>query len=333
MISAPHFFSSPAAMADIDPNLRALLLETIQVQRKGARVPRKSELRLDAKYNARYLLKVARHASLPEITTLLRASGIREKGLTCVRSGDTTTGAELLREARRTVSVASLSKEALLSAESFQYPAEAYLQYKNGEYNRAEASLVRSIMLCHVLRDEYDHQVEVRRIHLARNVVRVKTLAGNREEALRIASLLVGYVEGDQAQWPLPELPMTSAPDPLLADERWALLDQVLGEIALLVTRRRATSRELVSGSAGWLFTGDSKAVGDFARVHAWLAARRASIEGDVGGFLAHGIAFFAEGRGSLSMAWRELTLDLAALCRDIAPEELASMGASEAQP
>jgi hypothetical protein len=170
-------------------------------------------------------------------------------------------------------------------------------------------------------------------IHLARNVVRVKTLAGNREEALRIASLLVGYVEGDQAQWPLPELPMTSAPDPLLANERWALLDQILGEIALLVTRRRATSRELVSGSAGWLFAGGSKAVGDFARVHAWLAARRASIEGDVGGFLAHGIAFFAEGRGSLSMAWRELTLDLAALCRDIAPEELASMGASEVQP
>ena len=141
-----------------------------------------------------------------------------------------------------------------------------------------------------------------------------------------MASLLVGYVEGDQAQWPFRELPMTSSPDPLLAEERWALMDQVLGEIALLATRRRATSHQLVNGSAGWLFTSGSKAAGEFARVHAWLAARRASIEGDVGEFLTHGIAFFAEGRGHLSEAWRELTLDLIAFCRAIAPEELASM-------
>ena len=146
---------------------------------------------------------------------------------------------------------------------------------EKGEYDQAEASVLQAIKLCHVLRDEYEHQVEVRRIHLARNVIRVKTLAGNREEALRMASLLVEYVEGDQAQWPLRELPMTSAPDPLLAEERWALMDQVLGEIALIATRRRATSHQLLSGSAGWPFTGGSKAVGEFARVHAWLAARR----------------------------------------------------------
>ena len=121
-----------------------------------------------------------------------------------------------------------------------------------------------------------------------------------------MAGLLVGYVEGDQAQWPLPELCMTSAPDPLLAEERWVLMDQVLGEIALLADRRRATSHQLVSGSAGWFFSGGNGAAGEFARVHAWLAARRASIEGDAGGFLTHGIAFFAGGPGYLRQAWRE---------------------------
>jgi hypothetical protein len=311
-----------------DPELRALLLKAIELQRKGARQVGHPELTSDRKYNTQHILKIARSASLPEITVLLRASGIREKGLAFVKAGDTATGAEWLREARRMFSEAALSREARLSADSFQYPAEAYLQYRRCEYGQAEASLLQAIILCHALRDDYQHQVEVRRIHLARNVVRVKTRAGNREEALRMASLLVGYVEGHEAQWPLRELRMMSAPDPLLAEERWALMDQVLGEIALLATRRCPTSLDLISGSAGWLFTNDNIAVSEFARVYTWLAARRAMIEGDVRGFLTHSIAFFAEGRGYLSQAWRELTLDLTDLCKEIAPEELASMQA-----
>ena len=251
-------------MAHIDQDLRSLLLKTIEVQRKDTGGAGPPDLMLDKKYSARDLMKTASRATLPEITVLLRASGIREEGLTSVRAGDITKGELLLRAARRIVSEAGLSKEALLSAESYQYPAEAYLQYKKGEYDRAEASVLQSIMLCEVLHDEFDHQVEVRRIHLARNVVRVKTRAGDYEEALRMASLLVGYVEGDQAQWPLLQRPMARAPDPLLAEERWFLMDQVLGEIALLVTRRRATSLQFVNGRAGWLFAG-GKCVGEFA--------------------------------------------------------------------
>ena len=323
--------SAPMARtpARSDPELRALLLKAIELQRKGAPQAGHPELTSDRKYNTEHILKIARSASLPEIKVLLRASGIREKGLAFVKAGDIATGAGWLREARRMFSEAALSREARLSADSFQYPAEAYLQYRRGEYGQAEASLLQAIILCHALRDDYQHQVEVRRIHLARNVVRVKTRAGNREEALRMASLLVGYVEGHEAQWPLRELRMTSAPDPLLVEERWALMDQVLGEIALLATWRCATSLDLLSGSAGWLFTNDNnRAVSEFARVYAWLAARRALIEGDVRGFLTHGIAYFAEGRGYLSQAWRELTLDLMDLCKEIAPEELASMEA-----
>jgi hypothetical protein len=325
--SSRRFFETTAlpvissAMSDKDLEFRGLLLKAIRVQREGTFETGRSELSLDKKYNTQQLLKLARSASLPEITVMLHASRIREMGLASAKAGDTAKGAELIREARRIFSEAALSKEALLAMNSFQYPAEAYLQYKNGDYAQAEASILRSIMLCQVLRDEYEHQVEVRRIHLARNVVRVKTLAGNGEQALRMAGLLVGYVEGDQAQWPLPELCMTSAPDPLLAEERWVLMDQVLGEIALLADRRRATSHQLVSGSAGWFFSGGNGAAGEFARVHAWLAARRASIEGDAGGFLTHGIAFFAGGPGYLRQAWRELTLDLVAFCREIARE------------
>jgi hypothetical protein len=319
-------------MAHVDQDLRSLLLKTIEVQRRDSGGAGPPDLMLDKKYNARDLVKTARNATLPEITILLRASGIREEGLTLVRAGDITSGERLLRAARHIVSEAGLSKEALASSESYQYPAEAYLQYKKGEYDRAEALLFQSIVLCDVLHDEFDHQVEVRRIHLARNIVRVKTRAGDCEEALRMASLLVGYVEGDQAQWPLLQRPTERPPDPLLPEERWILMDQVLGEIARLVTRRRATSLQLVNGSAGWLFARRKCAAG-FARVHAWLAARRASIEGDAAGFLTHGTAFFAEGRRYLRQASHELTQDLVEFCMEIAPEEVASIQGHESVP
>jgi hypothetical protein len=305
-----------------DAELRTLLLQTIQVQQKGEGFGGGPTSMIEKRYNVQHLLRIARRASLPEVTVLLRSSELREKGLASVRAGDTITGAELLRRARHILSEAALSREALLSADSFQRPAEAYLQYKRGEYDQAKQSLLRSIALCQTLRDDYEHDVEVRRIHLTRNLVRVKTSAGNRAEALKMAALLLWYLEGDEEQWPLREFHMTSTPDPLLEEERWVLIDQVLGEIALLVTRHRATSRQLISGSTNGLFTNGGKPSA-FPRVHAWLAARRAWVEGDLRGFLTQGIIFFAEGRNCLRQAWRELSLDLMDFCKEIAPEQL----------
>jgi hypothetical protein len=322
--------SAPMARTAAQTELRALLLKAIELQRKGADQAVHLELTSDRKYHAEHILKIARTASLPEVTVLVRASEIREKGLAFIKAGDNANGAKWLREARRMFSGAELSREARLSAESFQYPAEAYLQYSRGDYGEAAASLLQAIVLCHALRDDYQHEVEVRRIHLARNIVRVKTKAGGRKDALMMSSLLVGYIEGHAALWPLPELRMTSTPDPLLAEERWALMDQVLGEIALLTTRRNETSLDFLSGSASWPFNNDNnRAVGEFAQVYGWLAARRAMVEGDARGFLTHSVAFFNQGRGYLNRAWRELTLDLVDLCAEIAPEELASLHTS----
>ena len=185
---------------------------------------------------------------------------------------------------------------------------------------------MRSIALCQTLRETYDHRIEVRRVHLARNVVRVRAATGRRADALGMASLLVGYLEEIAARWPLHDLAMARAPDFLLIEERLALIDQVLGEIALLVTPGCATSRRLIAGRAGWLFAGGKSSAGEFAVVDAWLAARRAAVEGDASTFLIHARAFFAGGRGYLFRAWRELTLDLVACCQDIAPEELEAL-------
>jgi hypothetical protein len=316
--------SASVAEAGTQPelDLTVLLLQAIELQRQGGGQARHPELTSDRKYNAQHILRIARTASLPEIRVLVLASEIREKGLAFLKAGDLEAGADWLREARRIYSEAALSREPRLSANSFQYPAEAFLQYKAGEYSRAEASLLQAISLCHALRDDYGHQVEVRRIHLTRNVVRAKARGGSPKEALKLATLLLGYLEGREAECPLRKLRMSSAPDPLLREERWALVGQVLAEIALLATRRDSTSLDPLSAAAGLRVAYDRDgSVGEFAQVHAWLAARRAMLEGDARGFLTHGIVFFAGGQGYLSRAWHELTLDLMNLSEEIREE------------
>ena len=67
-----------SATSDKDLEFRGLLLKAIRVQREGTFETGRSELSLDKKYNTQQLLKLARSASLPEITVMLHAS--RESG-------------------------------------------------------------------------------------------------------------------------------------------------------------------------------------------------------------------------------------------------------------
>jgi len=309
-------------MTNADVRLRALLMDTIAVHQKSKITASPPAVMRDKKYNDQYMVQIAHRASLPEITVLLHASAIRENGLRLLKTGHIAQGAELLGKARRIFSEAVLSEETRLVAESFQYPAEAYLYFTRGEQTEAEAALITSIGLCQALRDAYDHEIEVRRIHLARNLIRVRAAMNRRADALDMGSHLVRYLEGVEECWPLHDFPMTRPPDHLLIDERFALMDQILGEIALLVPPGRAMSRRLVASRAGWLFAEDKPSTGEFAAVDAWLAARRAAVDGDASTFLVHTRAFFAGGRGYLFRAWRELTLDLIACCQYIAPDK-----------
>jgi hypothetical protein len=317
-ISAPH----------ADAELQELVQVTNRVRQQAQAPAGSLRSDLEDKYQTQLLLQMVIGLSAPEIALLLRAACAREKGLALVRAGDTESGARCIREARDICSIGGLSREATLLAKSFQTAAEAYLQYRKAKYAYAHASLMEAVNACQILRSEYGYNVEVRRVHLARNLVRVKTAGGEQKEAMRIASILVGYVEGNHEIWPIPQEHLHASPGVLASEDRWFLLDQILGEIALLLTRRNPISRQVISVNYSLLFGDGMTPRGEFSRVSTWLVAYRASVGGDMEGFLNHAFTFFSEGPGQLPLAWRALNSEFVDLCKDIALEHMPSVPA-----
>jgi hypothetical protein len=307
--------------ATVDPEY--LIARIIRACQEGKERAEPTTSNLDENYSAQHLLKMAASRTLPEVSVFIRAARAREHGLALVRAGEYARGARLVRDARTIFEAAKVSEEVLLSAESFQTAAEAYVLHKCGEYQRAQELLTNAIKACHALRDDFGYSVEVRRVHLARNIVRVNTIAGNREKAMRSASRLVEYVLGDLKSWPFPDLCLTTQPDSLLAEEQCLLMDQILGEIALLVNRRNARSGRALCANNQSLFE-QKIGPGDLARVSPWLEARRASVEGEVNVFLTHAYCFFASGPGFLRQSWREMIVEFVDLCNDVGNGQLA---------
>lgn len=301
-----------------------LVVRAIVAYKAGLALGRPAATNLERRFNAAHVLEMSKRLPLDAIATLLKASHVREQGLALARAGELASATTTLDEARAIYVPASLSLEARAVADTFQLAADAYLQYRRDEHERAITSLRAALGLCSTLKDEYGYRVEVRRVHLARNIVRVQTASGNYGEALRLAYSLLHYLEGHGACWPFPELGLDTPPDELTAEELDMLADQLLGEVGLLLSGQPATVLKLMAAEQAGCLT---QAFGPkLLRAQNWLAAMRAAAEGAVGPFLTSAAAFFADGPGYLSQAWRTLAQELARVCQAIAPEVVAEL-------
>jgi hypothetical protein len=223
---------------DDDIKLKHQIRAAIKAYNKGLTSHFALRFDSDKKYHEEYLSKMAVQLSREEIATIDAASATREKGLHLIRSGDLVGGALALKEATVVFEYAKLSKEAKLIIDSYQMAAEAYLHYSKGIFSEAYKSLIKAIKFCHLLRDDYGYPIEVRRIHLARNIVRVLSFSGEHIVAMEIACLLIRYLNGEQDSWPLTSLKLTSTPETMEMEEKCCLVDQILAEITLLINNR-----------------------------------------------------------------------------------------------
>jgi len=310
-----------SAIANNNVDLYDLVSKTISSYRHGQSRASALSINLDKQYNDQYLLQMAKQLSSFEISIIHKASEVRERGLALARSGDVHNGGKALDAAREIYVETNLSREALIIAESFQTPADAYLQYKRKEYGEAYASLIAALKACHILRDEYGYSVEGRRIHLVRNIIRVESVAGNLNKAMRLAGSILRYIEGCNECWPFPELRLLTLPELLALEEKLVLMDQILEEIASLLANPKDTAKQLLKVSESYLFRRDIDS--KFVRVHIWLAAMRASVEDDLVGFLNNAILFFSDGPDYLDQAWRKMVKHFVQICMEVAPEAL----------
>jgi hypothetical protein len=304
------------------PNERELFLTTLEIHRRTLSQPKLRLRNIDVTYDARLTIEMARRLSLTEITNLGHATELREQGLALARAGNLPGGSELIAASRHQFEHAELSPEALLLAEWFQMPAEAYVQYRCGDTVLAEESLMRAIEFCVRLRTDYGYRVELRRIHLTCNVVRVRDQGGRPLEALELGHHLIDYIQGVSEAWPWPSIAVVD-PDALALDVRLAIMDQVLGTIGRILSTARPDAVALlgIADARGWLRGEEGHEKIERARI--WLFARSSAVRGDWDSFLQYAAVFFAEPSGRLRIAWHELTGDLVTVGRIRAPHEV----------
>jgi hypothetical protein len=199
---------------------------------EGRAVPVPQLVNMERRQGAQQISDLSRNLSEGDLEALARAVEPRESALVLARQGDIPEARRLLAAAQAIIDQRPLPEEARVAARSFQTAAEAYTDFADGRLERASASLTEALSLCRQLRLAYRHRVEVRRIHLARNMVRVAWAGGSYAPAWSLSAKLLAYLWGTEAPWPLGENTdlETAEREELREDERVFLTDQVLSE-------------------------------------------------------------------------------------------------------
>ncbi len=292
--------------------LQALFSEAMAARDEGKAKAGSAVKDLDGEYVSHLLLEMRKRLSLSEITTLLRASEIREFGLGLMRSGKLLGGEEAIRYADVLCRRTSLSPEASHIFECFQAPALAFLYYKQRKYADACSQLLSALKACQILSDEYKYNIESRRIHLARNIVRVKISAHCLNEAAVLAPAVIGYLQGDVGLWPFPDQALLLPPWPIDSDLIPSLSDQLLGEIVLLRSKNAAVAQQALKAAYLHLFRGQYGNNTSWRRVYIGIAALYAHVDGDVVAFLRYATDFLPGGPDQMYQSWNAIEQALA---------------------
>lgn len=284
--------------------LKALLKAALHSRKAGLEFSKPSTLNLDNKYNSIHILKMARNLTLPEIAVLIELSRKREEGLALLRKNIIDEGTENLLAAGKVKQDIILSREASLVLETFQTAAEAFLYYKINNLEKAINSLYQSIETLQALHNFFGYEAEIRRIHLAKNIIRAQSFAGKVKAAIHLSCDLLKYISGDSNGWPLYMKEWKNI-EQISIEEKLVISDQILNEIAILVSNHSIFSNHISICLVDLINNIEHNK--DMSKVVLWLKAYHALTINRKEDFLIYAIQFFKSGSGFLYDAWKQL--------------------------
>jgi hypothetical protein len=182
---------------------------------------------IEDRFEAQQVITMAHRLPVREIEALGEATDLREAGLRAARSGDLARGRHLIADARASRESVALSEEASTLFETYQLAAQSYINYRECNYDAAISAMRDALRSANRLRAVFGYIVEVRRIHLAANLLRLAASSGSHDEAIRTGLRLVRYVLGDRNAWPWASLTLDSV-DILSSDSKVFVLAQIL---------------------------------------------------------------------------------------------------------
>ncbi len=211
-----------------------------------------SENSVQERFDAQQVVAMAMRLSVNEIEALGESTELREEGLKTIRAGDLQLGQQLIAEARENQQRVRLSAEAQTLFDTYQLAAESYVHYVVGNLEKAEAAMMMSISTANALQRSYGYIIELRRVHLAANIIRINLKHSDPSAAIAMGIKLIKYLGGDTAQWPWDELALDQA-DHLTSEEQILILSQLLSPLASALSKLPAHKLSDIGKSLGAL--------------------------------------------------------------------------------
>jgi len=255
---------------------------------------------------------VRNHLRPLEMTLLKACFAAESKGLGAARSKhvQVAMACRYFGEARMACASSQLSEEGRMFARSSLAAAEAYLDYRCDDFDRAQERLCESLAADEILETTYGHSIlHVHRLHIVNNLIRVEVQRGNVEGALDLAARLLCYMQGASDDGPTPGRWGKSYRDALPRETLSAMFVQVIGEIGqALVGKKPEAARSLFAIVEGQL------PEPDFALWHPlasdWFKVKSAYVGGSMERYLRISSDYLGNGVGVAPALWRFVALD-----------------------
>ena len=301
--------------------LKDLLYTTLECYKRGTKQPALINLARSGEEFRRNLETIIHtHLPMKEYLLLRKYSEAQRQGLLAARRGDLAAADQLFAEANVLLDLEKPSLECSLLCKSFQGAAEAYLDYRRSDFDKAIARIYEVLAIDLVLEEKYGYAIlHLHRIQLLHNLMRVEARRAHLEEAINLGYQLLDYLEGKSEALPIFEawdsMRVTSLPLQLVE----GMFAQITEEIAVILTgKERWIARDLFTGALHHTQVEVADNCYLHPRCHLWFRAKQAFVDNDLTTFLELASQFLIDGRGEIGLLWYRLVLDVAILCNEL---------------
>ena len=291
--------------------MKELLNNANLIKEHGLKHGHRPNVNFDEQYSALFMQKLTESLPSLEVEFISSQSNRREEGLSLIRKGAVSDGSEVLSKSRYLIQKTIISKETFLILDTFQSAAEAYLHYKTGEFSSAMKMTLQSIESQRILRVEFNHNFEIRKVHLTVNIIRIMVSNQNSEEALIHSCNLLKYIWLDNKICPF-ESNSWGNKENISIEEKMILSDQIINEIGILI-RKKSVDSALIIHSLEDL-KNEFYYITEANKVNLWLKTQIEFNSQNLELFINTTTSFFKDGPEYLHYSWKHLEGQLSIL-------------------
>ncbi|WP_427158662.1 hypothetical protein ACQFX9_22570 [Aliinostoc sp. HNIBRCY26] len=251
---------------------------------------------------------------------LNRINKARFQALNTARQGDLFAAEELMKTVRTSWDINQVSSEVNLLYKSFQAAAEAYLDYRRGNFEQAWSNITEAIIIDAMLETEFGYKILfAHRLHLVQNLVRSEARGQRLEKALQLGSQLLSYLQGKSENLPFPvawDVDTIATLPPEVISITFTL---VTTEIALaLAGKNHQAVQELwkIIVNRIDLTVDDRPIIAPSA--YGWLRMKQALFNDSLSSAIEVLSEFLRAGRGKTPLLWYAAVIDFVAISNEL---------------